>query len=68
MPTIAANADYATFINTFEVDPVDQPEVLAALLETMRVAEQHPGFISASAHPSLDGRSNDLGNHSSRQP
>jgi heme-degrading monooxygenase HmoA len=56
MPQIVENADYATFINTFEVEPADQPEILAALLETMRVAEQHPGFISASAHPSVDGR------------
>jgi heme-degrading monooxygenase HmoA len=56
MPRIVANADYATFINTFEVDPADQPEVLDALQDTMHIAEQHPGFISASAHPSLDGR------------
>lgn len=56
MPTIASGADYVTFINTFEVAPADQAEVLDALLDTMRLAERHPGFVSASAHPSLDGR------------
>ena len=55
MPEIAADPDYATFINTFDVDPEDQDEVLAALSETMEVAKRHPGFISASAHASLDG-------------
>jgi heme-degrading monooxygenase HmoA len=56
MPTIATDVDYATFINTFETEPADQDEVLSALIETMRIAEQHPGFISASAHRSIDGR------------
>jgi quinol monooxygenase YgiN len=56
MPEITTTADHTTFINTFEVDPADQQDVLAALVETMQVAAQHPGFVSASAHPSLDGR------------
>jgi heme-degrading monooxygenase HmoA len=55
MPEIRESPDYVTFINVFEVRPEDQPDVVKILLETMEVASKCEGFISASAHRSLDG-------------
>jgi quinol monooxygenase YgiN len=35
--------------------PGDQDDVVEILLETMEVARKHEGFISTSAHRSVDG-------------
>ena len=55
MTTIRENADCATLINVFTVDP-DKAEQLAALLAsaTENVMRHRPGFRSANIHLSTD--------------
>jgi heme-degrading monooxygenase HmoA len=56
MPRIDQDAGYATFINTFHCRPEHQDEVVGINVEIVdRVARQHPGFISATVHRSVDG-------------
>jgi heme-degrading monooxygenase HmoA len=56
MPMIVADADYATFVNVFEVQPADQDTVVQIVIEiNEEVARGAPGFISASTHRSVDG-------------
>lgn len=56
MPTIVANAAYATFVNVLACKPEDQDEVVRINVEIVdRVATGSPGFISASVHRSTDG-------------
>lgn len=55
--TIAADAPVVTLINSFTVDPADQERLIALLAEaTDEVMRHRPGFISASFHRGLDGR------------
>jgi antibiotic biosynthesis monooxygenase (ABM) superfamily enzyme len=57
MTTISMNADVATLINVFTVDPERQDELFQILHEaTEQVIRFQPGFISANFHKSLDGR------------
>jgi quinol monooxygenase YgiN len=55
MTTIKQQADYATLINVFTVEP-DRAEELTALLHaaTDEVMRQQPGFRSANIHLSAD--------------
>ena len=56
MPTIVADAGYATFVNVFQVQPEDQDTVVQIVIEiNEEVAKAAPGFISASTHRSVDG-------------
>jgi quinol monooxygenase YgiN len=56
MPEIVANADYATFVNTFRCAPSNQDEVVRINIDIVdQVAAVFPGFISASIHRSSDG-------------
>jgi quinol monooxygenase YgiN len=46
-----------TLINTFDVDPENQQELLDLLVEaTIDVMQHIDGFISANLHKSLDGK------------
>lgn len=55
MPTISADADLVTLINTFTSAPEDREQVVAALRRLGPLAAAAPGFVSASIHVSLDG-------------
>jgi quinol monooxygenase YgiN len=56
MPEIRANAQYATFINTFRCQPANQDQVVQINVDIVdQVARTFPGFISASVHRSTDG-------------
>lgn len=46
-----------TFVNIIDVDPAQQPEVIALLEEgTEQVISRRPGFVSATILASLDER------------
>jgi quinol monooxygenase YgiN len=56
MAEIVADAQHATFINTFRCDPSHQDEVVAINIEIVdQVASGFPRFISAAVHRSTDG-------------
>lgn len=59
MPTIV-RADpampFVTVINVFQVEPAHQAEALQRLVAVNHRIAAEPGWISASAHRSLDGR------------
>jgi quinol monooxygenase YgiN len=56
MTTIAENADLATFINVFTVDPMNQQALLELLVDaTGTHVCRIPGFVSAALHRSVDG-------------
>jgi quinol monooxygenase YgiN len=55
---IDASQPIITLVNVFKVDPDRQAELVALLQEvTDRVMSRMPGFVSASLHSSLDGKS-----------
>jgi Antibiotic biosynthesis monooxygenase len=57
MPEIVSGAEYSTFINTFRGEPSNQDEVVRINIQIIdHVASTSPGFISATVHPSTDGR------------
>jgi quinol monooxygenase YgiN len=54
--TIDAEADVATLINVFTVDPTRQRELVDLLVTaTEDVMRHQPGFVAANIHASLDG-------------
>ena len=53
--TISEAADICTLINTFDVEPQKQHEIVASLRRFTIEASRHPGFVAASVHASLDG-------------
>jgi quinol monooxygenase YgiN len=56
MPEIVGDVRYATFINTFRCDPLNQDEVVRINIDIVElVASRFPGFISATVHRSTDG-------------
>lgn len=57
MTTIDPGNDVLTLINTFEVDPVKQQELIDLLTEATTDVMRHlDGFVSANLHKSLDGK------------
>lgn len=58
MTHITADKNVLTLINTFEVEPEKQQELVDLLIEaTFDVMQHIDGFISANLHKSLDGKS-----------
>lgn len=58
MPSITLSEETLVLINTFTVEPDRTDELLAFLEEATDEVMRHvPGFISASFHKSLDGKS-----------
>jgi quinol monooxygenase YgiN len=56
MTTISKDQHVLTLINVFTVDPANQRELLALLIQATQASVRHvPGFVSASLHRSLDG-------------
>ncbi len=57
MTTIDPNSNVITLINTFEVDPDRQQELVDLLLEATTDVMRHlDGFVSANLHKSMDGK------------
>jgi quinol monooxygenase YgiN len=57
MPTIRKGAEPVTFINVITVEPDRQPALIALLGDAAQQTFRHlPGFVSASIHQSMDGR------------
>ena len=56
MPTIIANKGIVTQINVFDVLPGKGDGLIALLRESAHAARIVPGWLSASLHRSLDGR------------
>ena len=57
MVTIGKGRDVMTLINVFTVRPEKQQALVDLLIEaTDRTIKRQPGFVSATIHPSLDGR------------
>lgn len=54
--TISDTAEICTLINTFDVEPAKQVEVVDSLRRYTQEASRLHGFIAASVHASLDGR------------
>jgi hypothetical protein len=55
MPKIEAGTGVVTHINVFTVAPEQQQALVDSLIETVNVARDVPGWISASVHKSFDG-------------
>ncbi|HEY9049337.1 MAG TPA: antibiotic biosynthesis monooxygenase family protein [Ohtaekwangia sp.] len=57
MTQISKDNKCLTLINTFQVEPSKQQELIALLTEaTNEVVRYIPGFISSALHRSLDGK------------
>lgn len=55
MPAIAPGPGVVTHINVFTVAPEKQQLLVDSLIETVKVAREVPGWLSASVHRSYDG-------------
>jgi quinol monooxygenase YgiN len=57
MATIQKGRELVTLINVFKVDPKDQQQLVDLLVDATEQTMKHlPGFVSASIHRSLDGK------------
>src|SRR6476660_7691614 len=56
MPHIRTEKQPVTQITVVESEPEKQAEALSVMAERARFMARQPGFISISAHRSLDGR------------
>ena len=57
MPTIEANTGVVTQINVFTCAPEKQQALIEHLIRAATFAKQIPGWMSASIHKGLDGKS-----------
>ncbi|ATY10154.1 antibiotic biosynthesis monooxygenase [Amycolatopsis sp. AA4] len=56
MTTISTDADVATLVNVFTVEPEKQRALVEVLTTaTEEVMRRRPGFVSANIHASTDG-------------